>query len=316
MAAGYIDITPLMQSATTPSGYEVTASSENGGRSGYKAFDGTHTSSNIWHSNANMPQWVQMKFPRPCTVQMFSIQNPPADQYGAAGIIDFELQGSINGLSYTTLGIYTNDPANDLVNGFTVQNPGKYQYYRIYVTSSGYKYNGTPYCQISEIRFYAKESVALLDGNAIGATIIEDTTYGITTGKTMIGGTAYIVEQGKTLVGGTAYGISIGPGAIPVTITGTGNGTYCYVTINEETYTAAASGIEVLPGDIISFTVNTNFQSYRGKIVIDGENVAIKTGKVTYEWTVPECESIGIELDYKTAQSGFVKYGYITVNTI
>lgn len=149
-----------------------------------------------------------------------------------------------------------------------------------------------------------------------GVSLIGGASFGINDGKCLTGGTAYSITEGKTMAGGTGYDISFGPNPIPVTITGTGNGTYCYVTINEETYTAAASGIEVLPGDIISFTVNTNLESYSGKIVIDGENVAIKTGKVTYEWTVPECESIGIELDYKTAQSGFVKYGYITVNTI
>lgn len=154
---GIKDITPVMTSANTPSGYEVTTSSNaDATRVGYKAFDGVHAGNNVWHSANGVPQWIRMKFPSKVKVRKFSILNPPADQYGSCGIESFVLQGSNDGSSYTELGSYTNVYAADLINEFTVTNPGAYQYYRIYITSTGYYYSGTPYCQISEIKFYGE----------------------------------------------------------------------------------------------------------------------------------------------------------------
>lgn len=97
-----------------------------------------------------------------------------------------------------------------------------------------------------------------------------------------------------------------------VTITGTGSSTYAYATINGTKYTAAASGIEVLPGDIITFSVYT-MGSLAAAIVIDGVTVASKNtamARATYNWTIPDgITSIQIVLAYASAT------GNITVTT-
>ena len=67
-------------------------------------------------------------------------------------------------------------------------------------------------------------------------TLIDGTNYKIYNGKTLIDGTGYDIIGGKTLVSGTAYAIKILPSATKVTITGTGNTNYCYVTINGTKY--------------------------------------------------------------------------------
>lgn len=157
MTGNLKDITPVMTGANTPAGYEVTTSSNaDTTRVGYKAFDGVHAANNVWHSTGGVPQWLQMKFPEKRTVRKFTILNPPSDQYGSCGIESFKLQGSNDGSSFTDLGAYTNVSMADLLNEFTVQNPGAYQYYRIHVISSGYSYSGTYYCQISEVKFYGE----------------------------------------------------------------------------------------------------------------------------------------------------------------
>lgn len=99
---------------------------------------------------------------------------------------------------------------------------------------------------------------------------------------------------------------------IPVTITGTGDSTYCYVTINDTTYTEAASGIEVVPNDVIRlYALASNPLKGTAKITIDG---VLRSGSsMLIDWTVPEgCLQINIELDYGISST----YGaYITVTT-
>lgn len=110
--------------------------------------------------------------------------------------------------------------------------------------------------------------------------------------------------------------VSAEPDPIAVTITGTGNTSRCYVTINGTTYTAAASGIEVSTGDIITFAVKATINAAMPYtyVSIDGEKVvsaSVNSRLYTYEWTVPEgVTEVSIALTY---QSG--RYGYIDVTT-
>lgn len=129
-------------------------------------------------------------------------------------------------------------------------------------------------------------------------TLVGGTAYEVTGGKCLVGGTAYSIQKGRTLVGGTGYDVSFGPSVIPVTIAGTGHSTYCRVEINGTQYSAATSGIEVLPGSSISFRA-AGSTSQPGHIRINGELVAQNSNYALYTWSVPEgIQSINIELNY------------------
>ena len=82
----------------------------------------------------------------------------------------------------------------------------------------------------------------------------------------------------------------LGPTLVEVSITGTGNEYFGFVNIHGTTYTSAASGIEVLTGDIIAFTVaGSGSGTAEGKVVIDGAKVVSSTNgnQASYEWEVP-----------------------------
>ena len=72
---------------------------------------------------------------------------------------------------------------------------------------------------------------------------------------------------------------------IVVTITGAGNASYCYATINGTKYYEAASGLNVNSGEKITFYVDID----GGSITIDGEQITDASGGLggEYTWTVP-----------------------------
>lgn len=101
--------------------------------------------------------------------------------------------------------------------------------------------------------------------------------------------------------------VSAEPDPVAVTITGTGHSAYVYTIINGTTYTAAASGIEVAAGDVITFTVKGKHSSASSKVTIDGTKVAGTEGNTTvsYEWAVPEgITNINIDLGYGASVFG------------
>lgn len=102
-----------------------------------------------------------------------------------------------------------------------------------------------------------------------------------------------------------------GPKAIPVTITGAGSALYCYATINDTKYSDAASNIEVMSGDVITFGVYGN-SSWAGTVIINNETVfSTYNGAKTYNWTIPDgIYSIRIQL-YDDSDDGTT----ITVTT-
>ena len=59
-----------------------------------------------------------------------------------------------------------------------------------------------------------------------------------------------------------------------INITGTGNASYCYVTINGIKYSKSTSNIEVHPGDQIIFNVYGS-SKYSGKVTINNTTVLI-----------------------------------------
>ena len=104
---------------------------------------------------------------------------------------------------------------------------------------------------------------------------------------------------------------------IAVTIKGTGDEGTCYAIINGTSYTSAATGIEVMPGDTIIFGIRgyaLELLGFYGYVKIDGTEVLKATTGIiaTYEWNVPGgITSIAIKL-YIGGSNGF---GQITVTT-
>ena len=90
-------------------------------------------------------------------------------------------------------------------------------------------------------------------------------------------------------------------GPIPVTITGAGSFTYCYATINGKVYYQPATGIEVMPGDIITLSVTTN--SY---ITIDGVSAGFFILGGNYDWAVPKrIKEIKINFSHSSSDNGY-----------
>jgi hypothetical protein len=145
-------------------------------------------------------------------------------------------------------------------------------------------------------------------------TLVGGTAYDTKGGKCLVGGTGYSIKKGRTLVGGTGHDVSFAPETIPVTITGSGKASYSSAIINGKTYTSATSGIEVLPGDVITFEIWGSSTSAKGYVRVDGTQVYVTlNGDQTYDWTVPEgCKSIKIALFYVSTSP---KYGTVTVTT-
>lgn len=104
---------------------------------------------------------------------------------------------------------------------------------------------------------------------------------------------------------------------IAVTITGTGRASICDVTINGTRYTKATTGIEVMPGDTIIFSIQgyrLEFLGLYGYVNIDGTEVLKETtGNIaTYGWNVPgDITSIAVELNLNRSYM----YGQIIVTT-
>lgn len=73
-----------------------------------------------------------------------------------------------------------------------------------------------------------------------GKTMIGGTAYDAKPGSVMVGGTLYTIKEGKTFIDGTAYSIKFESDVV-VTITGTGDSTKAYVTINGTQYTSAVT---------------------------------------------------------------------------
>lgn len=165
---GLVDITPIMTSATTPAGYVVTASSAvSAPRSGWNAFDGvenTYEEEHRWHSEAGVPQMLQMQFPDTRAVTAFSVKNCNDVHKGIGA---FQLQGSSDGNAWTTLGSYSNPETLGAETLYTVASPAPYRYYRLYITSSHHTSGASVYCIIDAVKFYTSGcSLFARDGGA------------------------------------------------------------------------------------------------------------------------------------------------------
>ena len=145
-------------------------------------------------------------------------------------------------------------------------------------------------------------------------TLIDGVGYDITGGRCLVDGVGYSIQKGRTLEDGVGYDIGFGGGGAPIAVTISGSGSsYASTTINGTKYSSAASGIEVLPGDVITFTVSGDGPTSPGTVKIDGNTVlstSSRNGK--YEWAVPDgITNIAITLSYNSRSD----VGSVTVTT-
>lgn len=149
----------------TLNGYTATASSvyDTTNYVTRNAFDRTL---NPWISQSTFPSWIQIQFPAAQTITQYQITSRKGNYptYTAAPYT-WELQGSNNGSTWTTLDTHTNNPvlyADGKTVSFTISSPGSYTYYRVYVTavySNGQVYsttinNGGMFVAISNLNFF------------------------------------------------------------------------------------------------------------------------------------------------------------------
>ena len=114
----------------------------------------------------------------------------------------------------------------------------------------------------------------------------------------------------------TVEGVVEAPKTATLSITGTGDSNYCYATINGTKRYGAASNIEVMPGDTITFGVYGRSSTYKGTVTIDSAQVLSVTNQQTqtYAWTVPDStKTISINMSYTS--SSYQRRGTITVTT-
>lgn len=101
---------------------------------------------------------------------------------------------------------------------------------------------------------------------------------------------------------------------INITLTGTGNTSYCYATING-TKRYGSGTYQVHAGDTITFGVYGRSSTYQGWVKVDGTSIITVTNQTTQtkDWIVPECDSVTIKFSYTSTSSQ--RRGQITVTT-
>lgn len=151
------NITPVMTSNST-NGYQAFASTEiTEPRKAWCAFDnisGTDQEANRWHGSANdLPGHIGMIFPGEVSVLAFSVKNASNPHYG---IKTFELQCSLDGVTWSTVGSYSNPKEWNAETVYTVTNPSNARrYWRLYITDTWHTSGNSKYCIIDEIKFYS-----------------------------------------------------------------------------------------------------------------------------------------------------------------
>lgn len=101
---------------------------------------------------------------------------------------------------------------------------------------------------------------------------------GLTGGRCLVNGVGHKIAKGRTLVGGVGYDVAFGPEATAIAITGTGNSSRCFVTIDGAKYTSAAT-LTVPAGTVVACTVSYTIN----QVEANGTVVLSRSG--TYEYT-------------------------------
>lgn len=144
------DVTPNMTSATAPSPYIVTYSSQyNTTYAAWKAFN--KSTADIWSSSTSTGD-ITLDFANKTGVSIFRITSRNDESLGpTTAPKDFSLQGSDDGITFTTIQSFTGETGWGAAETRTykLDAVANYRYYRLNVTAN----NGYTYVQIAEITF-------------------------------------------------------------------------------------------------------------------------------------------------------------------
>lgn len=135
-------IVPFYTSASNPTGYTLSYSSQGGSTTpAWAIFNATITpvtsssTSNVrWTTNQTLPQWVQIQLPEAKKINSFYIASYV--QSGTNTCKNYKIQGSNDGTTFTD--IYTGTLENQAIGKYVAlpQESDAYLYYRIVVTES------------------------------------------------------------------------------------------------------------------------------------------------------------------------------------
>lgn len=143
-------------------------------------------------------------------------------------------------------------------------------------------------------------------------TLLGGVAYAIEGGTVLLGGTEYELESGMVMVDGTVYEISFGSTCV-VTISGTLDSTYGYVTINGTKYTTTGT-YELKKPVTISVYVGSNYVQHGNiycSVTLDGTKV--QGGMGAYEFET-EANTVTIEFAKKESSSKYYSF-YATITT-
>ena len=149
----YDSLIPIL-SSDNDQGYKTSASSVLGDTAhpAYCAFDGSTNAENKWLSAANdtTSAWLKIELPTASVANAFLLQMPN-EMYRERSPKNFEIQGSNDGSSWTTL-VTQSDLAwaTNQARTFSCENSTAYKFYRIYITAS----NGGTIVHIGEWKLY------------------------------------------------------------------------------------------------------------------------------------------------------------------
>lgn len=160
---GFHLVSPIDMTSNENDEWVITASSYR--FAPYNAFSGSDTETFGWESGdyESFPHWIQWQNKqRKATINEYSLQvNNHTDDFNRERFPgSWILQGSDDGSSWVTVDDRT-DAITDYTQletlkyyNFTCQNPGSYNYYRIYITKSADGVTGGGYTYIGQIKAY------------------------------------------------------------------------------------------------------------------------------------------------------------------
>lgn len=155
------NVVPVMTSENTPNGYVVTASSTNQfvtklkpymvfsrdmtlatADAGWAAKDATNNATGI------CDEWLMIELPEPAIVKRYSLKSTSNTQ----GIIDYQIQGSDDGVNFNVIDTRVNRPNNTfgVLTEYNIPNNIAYKYYRIHIT----KVSKSATLRITHLNYY------------------------------------------------------------------------------------------------------------------------------------------------------------------
>ncbi|HBU84058.1 MAG TPA: hypothetical protein DEF35_20805 [Paenibacillus sp.] len=151
-----LNIIPSMTSNSTPSGYIVSANSENGGSTGanaaFRAVDGS-LAPNGWVTAGSAPAWIKIELPSKKIVTKYGFMvNYRVNDCSPKNFI---FQGSNDGNTWVNLDSRVDQTwTSDVFKYFEFKNKKGFSMYRVYISSNG----GGLFVNLNELRLYESYS--------------------------------------------------------------------------------------------------------------------------------------------------------------